>query len=85
MVEREREINAFKSTSNFKVSGLFDCNGTIVKAELQDKFNSRDEAFAFLEKCKGAQFTIENLEVNRQLRKIFAFNNLIERVNGCFD
>jgi DNA topoisomerase-1 len=51
IVEREREIQAFKSTSSFKVSALFNVGKSILKAELNERFNTENEANAFLEKC----------------------------------
>lgn len=63
IVEREREIMEFKSTSSYKVSAIFETEGqAIIKAELGKKFNTLDDATAFLEKCKSANFSITNLE-----------------------
>lgn len=62
IVEREREIQNFKSTSAFKVSALFNVDKAILKAELDKRFQTEAEANAFLEKCKGASFTISSLE-----------------------
>ena len=63
IVEREREIQNFKSVSSYKVSAVF-LNGKneIVKAELPKKFQTKEEAKAFLEKCKGTGFSIANIE-----------------------
>lgn len=63
IVEREREIQNFKSASSYKVSAVFltDKN-EIVKAELPKKFQTKDEAKSFLEKCKDAGFSIINIE-----------------------
>lgn len=63
VVEREREIEKFIPTSAFKISALFTLDkGKILKAELPKKFNSESDAQAFLEKCIGAQFSIDDLE-----------------------
>ncbi len=63
VVEREREIEAFEAVSSFKVSALFALEkGKVLKAELPKKFKTEDDARAFLEKCKGAEFSIANLE-----------------------
>ncbi|MDP3557131.1 MAG: type I DNA topoisomerase [Bacteroidota bacterium] len=62
IVEREREIQQFKSTSAFKVSALFKVGSGILKAELDKRFSTEAEAQAFLEKCKAASYTIESLE-----------------------
>ncbi|MGR3178820.1 MAG: type I DNA topoisomerase [Candidatus Anammoxibacter sp.] len=63
IVEREKEINNFKSKSSFRVTALFLVDGkTVMKAELPKKFEKLDEARDFLRKCIGAKFTIKNLE-----------------------
>lgn len=62
IVEREREIQKFVSTSAFKVSALFKVGSGILKAELDTRFNTEAEAQAFLEKCKDAAFSIASLE-----------------------
>ena len=66
IVEREKEIQAFKSTGSYKVSALFNAenNGQTVqvKAELPQRFKKKEEAEQFLEKCREARFTIENVE-----------------------
>ncbi len=62
IVEREKEIRLFQSTSYYKVSALFTHNDTLVKAEIPEKFDTKEEALHFLEKCKGAVFTIGNVE-----------------------
>lgn len=64
IVEREREIQQFKPESSYRVTAVFEVpasNGsiTLLKAELNKRFATRDEAQAFLEKCKEATFTID--------------------------
>jgi DNA topoisomerase-1 len=64
IVEREREIDAFKAKASFKVAARFDLgNGKILNAELPKNFATETDAMAFLQKCIGATFTIKNLEV----------------------
>ncbi|HVA97555.1 MAG TPA: type I DNA topoisomerase [Bacteroidia bacterium] len=63
IVEREREIIAFKSVSTYKVVANFQTEKAILKAELNEKFRTKEEANAFLKKCVAAKFMIENLEV----------------------
>jgi len=63
LVEREREIQAFKGMSAYKVSAVFavvDRNNKTVelKAELARKIKSKQEVLEFLEKCKGAEFKV---------------------------
>ncbi len=63
VVEREREIEKFKAKSSFKVSAIFDLGkGKQLVADLGEKFDSEKEAVAFLEVCKGATFTISDLQ-----------------------
>jgi len=63
VVERERDIEKFKAKSFFKVTALFNINGTKkLKAELGKRFDSEQEALDFLNKCLGAEFLIKNLE-----------------------
>ncbi|QNF34571.1 type I DNA topoisomerase [Adhaeribacter swui] len=62
VVEREREIERFKADSAFKVTALFTVDGKKLEAELPSRFKTQAEAEAFLEKCKGATYTIDNLE-----------------------
>jgi len=62
IVEREREIQGFKSTSAYKVSALFTVGKGILKAELDNRFKTEPEASAFLEKCKEALYTINSIE-----------------------
>ncbi len=61
IVEREREINSFKSKSEYKVVAYFNINGVIVKAELNKKFKTHAESVAFLETIKDSEFYIENV------------------------
>lgn len=63
IVEREREIQAFVSEPYYRVSAVFtvpQAEGHIaeVKAELDKRFATREEAVAFLERCRKAQFTV---------------------------
>ncbi len=64
IVEREREIQKFESASFFKVIGSFvgDAKKEF-KAELSKDLATADEAKKFLESCKDAKYTIENIEV----------------------
>ena len=63
IVEREKEIINFKSVSTFRVSAEFRTNdGKQFKAELPKRLNTIKEAHEFLEKCKSAEFKIENIE-----------------------
>ena len=67
IVEREREIDSFKTQSRFKVTGRFvasdkDSRKIEFNAEVPDFFNTQEEAEEFLEKCKSSEFKIESVE-----------------------
>lgn len=67
LVEREREVLNFTSVPAYRVVAVFEVNGTDgktteLKAELDRKFQSREETVAFLESCKTAGFTVEGVE-----------------------
>ena len=66
IVEREREIQQFKSEPYYRINAIFaitNANGgqSEVKAELDKRFLTHDEAIAFLEKCKDSEFTVETV------------------------
>ncbi len=66
IVEREREIINFKSESAYRVTGLFSVreeNGSSseLKAELSNRFKTREEALKFVEKCKSANFAVADV------------------------
>ncbi len=62
IVEREEEIENFQSTSSFKVTGQFTTSDNkSFSAELSTKFKTKEEATAFLEDCKTANFKINNI------------------------
>ena len=66
IVEREREIQNFKSEIYYNVNGIFaitnpDGSATEVKAQLASRFKTEEEVMAFLEKCKDATFTVESI------------------------
>jgi DNA topoisomerase-1 len=61
IVEREREINNFQSTSFYKTVALFKVGSSVMKAELNKRFAKHEDALAFVEACKKAAFSIEDL------------------------
>ena len=70
IVEKEREINQFNSESYFRVTGLFQLPGErgIVKAELNKRFKTAEEAELFLQSLTDSQFNVENI-VTRPAKK----------------
>ncbi len=65
VVEREREIAEFQSRPYFRVEGIFvPENGkkTKVLGVLDRRFDTREEAEAFLERCRGSRFTVASVD-----------------------
>ena len=66
IVEREREIIAFRSVPYFRVVAQFhaadDPDKTLFKAELPTRFETAEQAEAFLRACIGATFTVARAE-----------------------
>lgn len=62
IVEREREIEAHKSKSSFRITALFEADGKSFQAELPKKFETKAEAEEFLKSCLQATFSVGNLE-----------------------
>jgi len=68
IVEREREINHFTSESSYKVEAFFaadDINGRKVtfKADGPSKVATQQNASAFLESCKAANYTVADIAI----------------------
>ena len=66
IVEREREIQNFESETYYRINAIFaltlpDGAQAEVKAELNTRFKTHEEAIAFLEKCRDAQFTVDSI------------------------
>lgn len=65
LVEREREVIAFKSESFYKVNAIFKvlANGNVYefKADLQKRFDNKDETLKFLEDCKSSTFNVADI------------------------
>ncbi|GAB1430912.1 type I DNA topoisomerase [Ignavibacteria bacterium] len=65
IVEREREIAGFESSSAYKVTAsLFSIpTEKSFKAELSERFAVQSDAGTFLRQCTGAEYTVKNLEI----------------------
>lgn len=66
IVDREREIINFKSTSSYRISAVFEVHDKgkkvhLLKAELDERFTDRKKALEFIESCKDATFTISDV------------------------
>ena len=67
IVEKEREINAFTATGSFKIEASLsatDLNNRTVSFKAEgNKFSLADQAEKFLESCKGAIYTVKDIQV----------------------
>ncbi len=67
IVEREREINQFTPSSSFKLDAQFtgkDINQKAVAFKAEgSRINSEKDAEKFLESCKGAKYTVADIQV----------------------
>ncbi|EGF52613.1 type I DNA topoisomerase [Bacteroides fluxus] len=73
IVEREREIHAFRTEAAYRVTAIFlvpDADGKLIemKAELARRIKTKAEAQKFLESCKSSTFTINDINT-RPLKK----------------
>jgi DNA topoisomerase-1 len=67
IVDREREINTFKTASSYKVAALFQGvdafkNKVTIKAELPQNKPTQKDAEAFLQGCIGSAFTVKDVQ-----------------------
>lgn len=66
IVDREREIKEFNAEAAYRILAVFnvkdkDGKETELKAELQNRIKTKEEAYAFLEHCKKASFQVESV------------------------
>jgi DNA topoisomerase-1 len=64
LVERENEINAFEGSSQFRVTALFYHDKQEFKAELKQRFDTEEDAKAFLENLKDASYSVQSVTKN---------------------
>ncbi|HAY89959.1 MAG TPA: type I DNA topoisomerase, partial [Bacteroidetes bacterium] len=69
IVEREKEIQAFQTSSSFKVQGLFNASEKVIKADANIRPKTAEQANAFLESCKGATFSVGDIKITPAKRK----------------
>ena len=74
IVEREREIKEFVPEASYRVVAIFHlegANGQVqdVRADYSERFKTKKEAYAFLEKCKGADFKVKDI-TTKPLKKL---------------
>lgn len=68
LVEREREIQAFEGNFTFKVTAEFTHEGATVKAELPQRFDTEEEAQAFLASLTDATFKVAGVTTSPSKR-----------------
>ena len=69
IVEREREINNFQASDYFRVTGTFLLpDGVEVQAELNHRFQTKEETEAFLQQCRESTFTVDDIQTKPTLR-----------------
>lgn len=69
IVDREREINDFTSRSDFRISAEFEtATNKKIKAALDTRFASEEEAASFLQSCIPSQFRVASVEVKPAFR-----------------
>ncbi len=66
IVDREREIIAFKAVSMYKITAVFEVTDTnnkkaLLESELNEKFDTKEKAWDFLKKCIKAEFKITDI------------------------
>ena len=69
IVEREREIKDFVPEASYRVVAIFHVDGGDVRADYSERFKTKEEAYAFLEKCKGAEFKVKAI-TTKPLKKL---------------
>ena len=63
VVDREREIMAFKPEPYYKVEGQFTClAGSQLKGVLETRFSNAEDASAFLQESIGAKYTVSSVD-----------------------
>lgn len=61
LVEKEREIEKFNSSSYYKITAEFKFEKEIIQAELSEKLNSEDEAYSFLNSILNKEFKVSKV------------------------
>ena len=62
IVEREKEITDFTSEEYYRVKAVFESKGKVFSADLNKRLKTEEDALAFLEKCKSANFTVKSVD-----------------------
>ena len=62
VVDRENEISNFSPESSFKTTATFSLNNEEFQAELNTRFENKEESEKFLNDCKETTFKVKNIE-----------------------
>ncbi len=69
IVEREREIQNFTGEDNYRVTAVFTTeHGAELKAELNQRFSTAEQAEKFLSSCLSAKYSIQEITTKPQKR-----------------
>ena len=73
IVEKEREVNAFKGDTYYRITASFTLPGKkeVVKAELNRRFSTQEEARFFLQECRDNQFRVTDINTKPLKRSPF--------------
>ena len=68
IVEREREIIAFKPESSFRINGIFrtdpdNTENNLIRAEAGKRFSDENDAARFLDVCSNSEFRVAGISV----------------------
>lgn len=69
IVDREREIMGFSPEAAFRISGEFAVDTATVKAVLNKRFQSEEDAHSFLSECVNAKHSVTSIETKPTTRK----------------
>ena len=62
VVDRENEISTFIPKSSYKTTAIFSLNNNSFSAELNTRFENKDESESFLNQCIDSNFKVKNIE-----------------------
>jgi DNA topoisomerase-1 len=68
LVEREREIDSFEGSFQFKITAEFSADNEALKAELPKKFDTEEEASAFLSNLINSRFAVKDVTTSPATR-----------------
>lgn len=68
LVEREREIEKFEGSFQFKITAVFIHDGNEIKSELNKRFDTEEEAQKFLDSLQDSSFTISDITTSPSTR-----------------